>query len=242
MTTPENDNARGPRIVIEKNGPYWVQGDVPLVRKRQVVSEYGEPLTWEKEGVIPTDEGEYWLCRCGQSRNKPFCDSSHRRVKFDGTETADTGLSEERRRTFRGGTRLIVRKDPTLCMEAGFCGMARAALADYVAASDDTQARSLAIAMVERCPSGALTYRIEADDPDIEPDLPQQIADATEITSDGPIAGPLWVTGGIPIERSDGQLLETRNRVTLCNCGGSSIKPLCDGTHRRDAERLGRRR
>jgi ferredoxin len=127
-------------------------------------------------------------------------------------------------------------------MEAGFCGMARAALADYVAASDDTQARSLAIAMVERCPSGALTYRIEADDPDIEPDLPQQIADATEITSDGPIAGPLWVTGGIPIERSDGQLLETRNRVTLCNCGGSSIKPLCDGTHRRDAERLGRRR
>jgi len=58
----------------------------------------------------------------------------------------------------------------------------------------------------------------------------------TEITSDGPIAGPLWVTGGIPVLRSDGQPFEIRNRVTLCNCGHSGSKPLCDGTHRHLAE------
>jgi CDGSH-type Zn-finger protein len=127
-------------------------------------------------------------------------------------------------------------------MEAGFCGLAKAGIAQFVAASDDTGARSLAIAMVERCPSGALTYRIEANGPDIEPDLPQQIADVTEITSDGPIAGPLWVMGGIPIERSDGQPMETRNRVTLCNCGLSANKPLCDGTHREEAARAARLR
>ncbi len=86
--------------------------------------------------------------------------------------------------------------------------------------------------MIERCPSGALTYAMEAGQADIEPDLPQQIAVVTEIASDGPIAGPLWVTGGIPIERADGQPFETRNRVTLCCCGKSKIKPLCDGTHR----------
>lgn len=243
MATPQEDTAgNGVRIVIEKNGPYWVQGDVPLVRKTQVVSEYGEPLTWEKEGAIETEEGEYWLCRCGQSRNKPFCDSSHRRVRFDGTETADAGATADRQETFRGGTRLVVKKDRTLCMEAGFCGMREAEIAEYVPATDDTQVRSLVIAMVERCPSGALTYRIEAAAPDVEPDLPRQIADTTEITSGGPIAGPLWVTGGIPIERSDGQPFETRNRVTLCNCGASSIKPLCDGTHRHEAARLGRER
>ena len=45
-------------------------------------------------------------------------------------------------------------------------------------------------------------------------------------------AGPLWVTGGIPIERADGEPLERRNRVTLCRCGLSGQKPLCDGTHR----------
>ena len=243
MTTPKEEAAGdGMRIVIKKDGSYWVQGNVPLVRKTQIVSEYGEPLTWKHEGALETEEGEYWLCRCGQSKDKPFCDGSHRRVHFDGTETADTGMSADRRGTFRGGRRIIVQKDQSLCMEAGFCGMVKAGLAEYVAASEDTSARSLVIAMVERCPSGALTYRIEADAPDVEPDLPRQIADTTEITSDGPIAGPLWVTGGIPIMRSDGQPFETRNRVTLCNCGASSTKPLCDGTHRREAARLGRQR
>jgi hypothetical protein len=96
----------------------------------------------------------------------------------------------------------------------------------------DTHIRSLIIAMIERCPSGSFTYSIGEGEPDIEPDLPQQIAVTTEITSDGPIEGPLWVTGNIPVERSDGKPFETRNRVTLCNCGLSKIKPLCDGTHR----------
>jgi CDGSH-type Zn-finger protein len=59
-----------------------------------------------------------------------------------------------------------------------------------------------------------------------------QIAVTTEMTSDGPIAGPLWVTGSIPIERSDGKPFEIRNRVTLCSCGRSNNKPLCDGEHR----------
>jgi CDGSH-type Zn-finger protein len=90
--------------------------------------------------------------------------------------------------------------------------------------------------MVERCPSGALTYRIEQGQPEIEPDLPVQIAVTTEITSEGPIDGPLWVSGGIAILRSDGQPFETRNRVTLCNCGLSCRKPLCDGTHRSEQE------
>ena len=91
--------------------------------------------------------------------------------------------------------------------------------------------------MVERCPAGAITYHIEEGEADIEPDLPIQVSLTTEITSNGPIEGPLWVTGGIPIERSDGRAMETRNRVTLCTCGLSRNKPLCDGTHRDEAER-----
>ncbi|MDO9121546.1 MAG: CDGSH iron-sulfur domain-containing protein, partial [Anaerolineaceae bacterium] len=67
---------------------------------------------------------------------------------------------------------------------------------------------------------------------DIEADYPVQIAVTTEITSEGAIEGSLWATGYIPVERSDGKPFETRNRVTLCNCGESKKKPLCDGTHR----------
>jgi CDGSH-type Zn-finger protein len=44
--------------------------------------------------------------------------------------------------------------------------------------------------------------------------------------------GPLHVTGGIRVTRSDGVVLEPRSRVALCRCGHSAHKPLCDGSHR----------
>jgi len=52
---------RGPEIVVIENGPYRV-GDVELA---------GQPLG---QGV---SAGRYTLCRCGASKNKPFCDGSH---------------------------------------------------------------------------------------------------------------------------------------------------------------------
>ncbi|MGA2112158.1 MAG: CDGSH iron-sulfur domain-containing protein [Anaerolineales bacterium] len=230
------------RIVIVKNGPYLVQGGVPLVRKTQIVSEYGEPLTWRKEGPIETPGDEYCLCRCGRSGHKPFCDGTHAQVDFEGTETADARGTADRQVSLQDGPRLVVKKDTTLCMDSGFCRMRLTTLEKSLANSDDTRARLLAMSMVERCPSGSLTYAVGENRATIEPDLPAEISDTTEITAAGPIAGPLWVTGGIRVERSDAQPFETRNRVTLCNCGHSSKRPLCDGTHRREAERLGRRR
>lgn len=222
------------KIIIQENGPYEVHGDIPLVKKTQVVSEYGEPLTWRKTATIPT-QGVYCLCRCGGSSQKPFCDMTHCWNEFDGTETADPRPTSERQVTL-GGKQIIVKSDSSLCMESGFCGSVQAHISSLVHNTDDTQVRARVMSMIEHCPSGSLTYSLEGEDCDIEPDLPQEIAIVTEITSDGPIAGPLWVTGGIPIERADGQPVETRNRVTLCNCGRSQNKPLCDGTHRQLAE------
>jgi hypothetical protein len=69
--------------------------------------------------------------------------------------------------------------------------------------TDDTQVRTQVIGMIEHCPSGALTYQFEGEKFDNEVDLPMQIAVTTEITSEGPIQGPLWVTGSIPIERAE---------------------------------------
>src|SRR5512137_575348 len=77
------------KIVVRKNGPYLVYGMVPLVHRTQVVSEYGEPLTWKTDFAYPTRE-VYALCRCGRSSTMPFCDGVHTKVAFDGTETADT--------------------------------------------------------------------------------------------------------------------------------------------------------
>jgi uncharacterized Fe-S cluster protein YjdI len=119
-----------------------------------------------------------------------------------------------------GGVGLTVRDDRSICTHAGFCGNKVTNVWKSVGGTDDAGVRAEVIAMIERCPSGALTYRL---DDGTEPSAPQAIA----VLDDG----PLWVTGGIPIKTPDGTVLETRANVTLCRCGASGIKPLCDGSH-----------
>jgi CDGSH-type Zn-finger protein len=227
----ERDTSCKMKIIITEDGPYMVQGKVPLVRKVQVVSEYGEPLTWMKGKVFETPES-YELCRCGHTSFPPFCDVTHCIIDFDGTETANPGLTVERQEMLEGGHLIAVRRDLTLCSESGFCANRRTSIEEMVPQSHDPQVRAQIMAMIDHCPSGSFVYALDENGPDIEPDLPRQIAVTTEITSGGPISGPLWVTGNIPIERADGVPLETRNRVTLCCCGRSENKPLCDGRHR----------
>jgi CDGSH-type Zn-finger protein len=56
-------------VKVRRNGPYKITGPVRLVDS--------EGRTFElPQGTAIA------LCRCGHSRNKPFCDSSHRRVGF----------------------------------------------------------------------------------------------------------------------------------------------------------------
>ena len=220
----EHRSDASPRVKVRPNGPYVVTGGVPVSRRRMVVSEHGEPMTWQTRERISTPAA-YALCRCGGSANKPFCDNTHKTKGFDGAETAPTTDYDDRARTY-DCTGVVMRDDRSICEHAGFCGnritnvwkMAKEGV------TDDSIARAQLMAMIERCPSGALTYRLSATEPDVEPDLPVAIC----VVDDG----PLFVTGGLPVTRSDGQHFEPRNRVTLCRCGGSANKPLCDGTHK----------
>jgi len=219
------------KIIIQEDGPNLVQGNIPMVRKSQISSEHGEPMTWQKTSEEEANE-MYELCRCGQSSNKPFCDSSHIEIDFDGTETAATDTFEERKITLAGSTDIVVKRDFSICADSGFCGNRLANIQKLAKETDDSIVRAQVIAMIERCPSGSYSYSMERGADDIEADLPKQVAVITDMTSEGPIQGPLWVTGKIPIERADGQPMEARNRVTLCRCGQSKNKPYCDGSHR----------
>lgn len=223
------------KITVEPCGPYDVEGKIPLVHKTQIVSEYGEPLNWQLDEVL-REEGPYSLCRCGHSKDKPYCDGSHCEEDFDGTETAPTNTFVERQKVLEKGEGMVVKTDYALCMNSGFCGNRLTNYRKMLAETAEPKVRAEIMAMIDRCPSGTLSYSMTKEGEDIEPDLPVQIAATTEITSEGPIVGSLWVTGGIPVERADGQPFETRNRVTLCNCGASKKKPLCDGTHRKIQE------
>lgn len=56
-----------PRVAITRDGPYAVTGPVELVN-----------APWAQGA----SRDRYTLCRCGASRNKPFCDGSHWDVGF----------------------------------------------------------------------------------------------------------------------------------------------------------------
>ncbi len=209
-------------IKVRKNGPYLVVGGVPLRAKSPIMSEHGEPLTW-RTGTIDDEPGTYALCRCGSSESKPYCDGTHASIDFDGTEALSTDADPYAdRASSLGGTGIEVFDDRGICVHAGFCGNQVSNVWKMTANTDDTVVRAQVMAMVEKCPSGALTYAVDGEV--IEPGLPEEIGVIPD--------GPLWVTGGIPITRSDGAVIETRQRVTLCRCGASSIKPLCDGSHK----------
>lgn len=61
------DRDAAPAIRLMKNGPYMVSGGIALEGV-----DFGEGASRE----------HFTLCRCGASRNKPFCDGSHSRVGF----------------------------------------------------------------------------------------------------------------------------------------------------------------
>jgi CDGSH-type Zn-finger protein len=61
-------------ITIKPNGPYRVEGGVPLE------GPDGQPYELKPA---------YSLCRCGKSSNKPYCDRTHQECGFLGAETAD---------------------------------------------------------------------------------------------------------------------------------------------------------
>lgn len=210
---------QAPTVIVKSDGPYVVTGAVPLRHRRPVVSEHGEPLTWQSDEASE-QRPVYALCRCGESARKPYCDGTHAKTGFDGTESAPTDSFRERCADL-GGSGITVSDDRSVCVHAGFCGNRLSNVWKMTRETDDSVVRAQVMAMVERCPSGALTYTV--DGVEVEPVLPVEVA----VVADG----PLWVTGGIPVQRSDGEPFETRNRVTLCRCGHSSNKPLCDGSH-----------
>jgi CDGSH-type Zn-finger protein len=78
MTHRTEEHAMSDPLVVRcrENGPLVIQGPV------KVLDHLGN------EFPIPLGKDTIALCRCGQSKNKPFCDGSHKLVGFRSPETA----------------------------------------------------------------------------------------------------------------------------------------------------------
>jgi CDGSH-type Zn-finger protein len=45
--------------------------------------------------------------------------------------------------------------------------------------------------------------------------------------------GPLVISGNVEICNEAGEVVRSANKISLCRCGQSEVKPYCDGTHKR---------
>jgi CDGSH-type Zn-finger protein len=213
------------KITIIKDGPYRVTGSVPLAVQTIVADEVGNSVGWEQGEQLETNE-EYFLCRCGQSSTKPFCDGSHARMGFDGSETASREPYLDQAKQ-QDGPIVGLTDAPPLCAFGRFCDVG--AQVWNLVEMADVNAAALAVREAELCPSGRLIAWDRRTGRMFEPELEPSIG-IVDDPAEG-VSGPLWVRGGIPVQAADGTEYETRNRVTLCRCGASRNKPFCDGTH-----------
>src|SRR5207249_3376749 len=128
----------------EPNGPLVVEGVETFENSR------GEPVKVRR--VMR-------LCRCGNSRNKPFCDGTHETAGWTDEKSPDRVA--DRLDTYAGDGVTIL-DNRGICAHAGFCtrglpAVWRSGVEPWIDPSGAPAADI--VATIRRCPSGALSYQ-----------------------------------------------------------------------------------
>ncbi len=197
-----------PSIELRQNGPAMVTGLSSLM------GTDGESIP-----IRPTMA----LCRCGASKNKPFCDGSHTSANFSDAKlsdrTADELLSYE-------GKEITIKYSRLLCSKAHECGVRLNRVFDTSRNPwiDPNQGAVTEIVDVVRaCPSGALSYQLSGTP------LRHEVAQDSVVNVES--SGPLNVRN-VSLVGEDWCKGASENKYSLCRCGASKNKPFCDGSHR----------
>lgn len=217
------------KIKILENWPYEVPWNIPLRQESYISDENWASLDYKQEKTYNTEE-VYHLCRCGKTKNIPFCDWTHVAINFDGTETADNVEYLKKVRKFVWPKVDLLDTEWEYCVGARFCDAYRRVWMMVMAPlnPNDTE---LAIDEANKCPGGRLTIMTK-EWKIIEPELKKEI-----VALNDPhlwVRWPLFVKWKIAVEWLNGKKYEIRNRVALCRCGFSNNKPFCDWSHIQD--------
>lgn len=197
-----------PRIEETENGPLKVTRVTRMSRSDGTALEVSQ---------------EMYLCRCGGSANKPFCDSTHRKNGF----RSRGGTPEGKDRVYAyEGAEAAVLFNPRICAHVYECGRTAGHVFDdrkrpWIQPDEGTVAEIEAA--VRACPSGALRMAVRGDAP------AQRFRDRDQITVE--TDGPYWVQGVAPPAPLEAEGA-TAEKYVLCRCGLSGNKPFCDGSHR----------
>lgn len=57
---------------------------IKMIENGPIVLDTEAVISLSLLGASEEKAGPVFLCRCGQSANKPFCDGAHRKVGFEG--------------------------------------------------------------------------------------------------------------------------------------------------------------
>lgn len=215
-----------PKILPLPNGPYYLINDMQPKVVYNLQNFKGEPLS-TTVGIA--------LCRCGASKNKPFCDGTHNVIGFSSAnrtldenyDTKKTAIKDKRRDY--PGKEITVHDNRKICSHAAECVNNLSSvfkLGSRPWINPDASKMNDIIDVVRRCPSGALSYsidRVEYRDPE-----EQRNPIVTVLKN-----GPYHITGGIELIGENIQFGEgaSKEHYTLCRCGASENKPFCDGAH-----------
>lgn len=212
-------------IEVTKGGPYMVYGQPKLQQVNIEQNETGHSGAYVIQKSFETQE-TMALCRCGHSKNAPFCDSSHLTADVDLDEVASfepllKGSMEI------DGPKQILTDNEHYCAYSRFCDNGNRVWNEVQMAGQKHE--DLTKFMVHNCVAGRLLVWDKQTMQPIE-DQEQASVNAIEDVALG-CSGPLMVRGGIRVESANGESYEIRNRQALCRCGSSSNKPFCDGSH-----------
>jgi CDGSH-type Zn-finger protein len=217
----EEQSREKPKILTLLNGPYYLLNDMEPKVVENLQNSEGKPLSTIR-GVA--------LCRCGASKNKPFCDGTHGIIGFSSKnkETIDGTLIKDKRKNYVG-KEIIIHDNRKICSHAAECVNNLPSVFKFDGRpwiSPDGAETQQIINTIKKCPSGALGYSIDG----VEYRDQNERRPMITVLKDGPYA----ITGGMDLMGDDIQFAEgfSKEHYTLCRCGASNNKPFCDGAHR----------
>lgn len=196
-----------PVISCAKNGPMIVKG---------------LEFLFDSDGNQMETKPAMGLCRCGASKNKPFCDGTHKDIGF--SDEISPERTEDKVTSYEGKEITII-NNPLLCSVAEHCHKELDSVFNehnnpWIDPDGDTLERIKTL--IEQCPSGALSYSLNGH--------PQSVSDREAIIIIEK-NGPLRITGSIELKDANWGQGASQEHYTLCRCGASKNKPFCDGSH-----------
>ena len=179
-----------------------------------------ESLTEGNGNIFSVKTKSVALCRCGESKHKPFCDGTHGKIGWTDGKQKDR---QPRKKDSYQGEKITIHDNRGICAHVGFCTAGlpkvfRMGVEPWI--NPEAETAEKIIETIEKCPSGALSYSIDGVLYDKFTEQPE-----IKVTEDG----PYFVKGSVELHDKDHP--ESEEHFALCRCGKSKNKPFCDGQH-----------